>query len=113
MAEGLVLSLVLTSHIGWDQKFNDVHPMVSYNYQNYSLGVFRNSLNHTSLFVSKTSEFDNVSVQYGVASNYGNRVIPMIVIRKNIADRVNFLVSPSYNKTEKRPGLILGIEVSY
>lgn len=113
MAEGLVLSLALTSHIGWERAFNYVHPTVSYVYSNYSVGAFRNSLDRTSVFVSRTDDIQGYQVQYGVATNYENTVIPMLMIKKPITENVNFVVSPSYNKTTKQAAVILGLELTY
>lgn len=113
MAEGIVLSMILTSHIGWEGNFNDVHPMISYEGNGYSIGAFRNSLNHTSAFVSKTTRFDDFSVQYGVANNYNHRVVPMLVFRKPVADHVNFVFVPSYDTTKKTPAAVIGLEARY
>ena len=113
MAEGIVLSMILTSHIGWEGKFNDIHPAISYEYNSYSVGVFRNSLNHISLFASKTTQFDNVSVQYGVATNYNNRTVPMLVVRKPVTDHVNFVFVPSYDTAKQTPAAVIGLEVRY
>ena len=113
MAEGLILSMALTSHIGWDGKFNEVHPSISYVYNSYSIGVFRNSLNYNSVFVSKITKFTGFHVQYGLANNYENKVIPMVIIKKPLNEHVNALVMPSYNKTSSKPAMVIGLEVQY
>ena len=113
MAEGIVLSMILTSHIGWEGNFNDVHPMISYERNGYSIGAFRNSLNHTSAFVSKTSQWNDISVQYGAATNYNNRTVPMLVFRKPVADHVNFVFVPSYDTAKRTPAAVVGLEVRY
>ena len=114
MAEGIILSMILTSHVGWEnKKFNDVHPSIAYQYKDYSVGAYLNSLNHTSLFVSKTSEYDDFSVQYGLTSNYNNRVVPMLVARKPVVEHVNFVFVPSYDTTTKKPAAVFGLEVQY
>lgn len=114
MAEGIILSMILTTHVGWEnKKFNDVHPSISYHYKDYSVGAYRNSLNHTSLFVSKTSNFENFNVQYGLTSNYNNRVVPMLVIRKPVIEHVNFVFVPSYDTRTNQPAAVFGLEVQY
>lgn len=110
MAEGIVLSMILTSHIGWTGNFNDVHPTIAYERSGYSVGIFRNSLNHTSLFASKIDKFENFSVQYGLASNYEGKTIPMLILKKPVMDHVNMMVVPSYDKTTKQPAMVVGIE---
>ena len=113
MSEGIVLSMVITSHIGWTGNFNDVHPTIAYERNGYSVGLFRNSLNHTSLFVSKTDKFDGFSVEYGLANNYEGKVVPMLILRKKLVDNINLMVVPSYNKTTKQPATVLGVEFRY
>lgn len=113
MSEGIVLSMVLTSHIGWTGNFNDIHPSIAYEYNSYSVGLFRNSLNRTSLFVSKTSKFDDVSVQYGLANNYNGKVIPMIIVKKPIVDHVNAVFMPSYDTAKGNAAAVVGIEILY
>ena len=113
MAEGIILSMVLTSHIGWQSEFNDVHPMIGYEYNSYSVGMFRNSLNHTSVFVSKTSQFDGFSIQHGLANNYNSKTIPMIIFRKPIIDHVNAVFMPSYDPAKGNPTAVIGVEVRY
>ena len=113
MAEGIVLSMILTSHIGWHGKFNDVHPTIAYEYQSYSVGVFRNSLNHTSVFASKTEQFEDFSVQYGAASNYNGRTVPMLVIRKPIDEHFNLIFVPSYDTARHSPAAVVGVEMRF
>ena len=113
MAEGIVLSMVLTSHIGWTGNFNDIHPTISYEYNSYSVGVFRNSLNHNSLFVSKTDNFDGFSIQYGLANNYNKKTIPMVIFRKPIVNHVNAMFMPSYDPVKGNPTAVIGLEVRY
>lgn len=114
MAEGLILSLALTSHLGWDGNFNDVHPTLTYKYNDYAVGIFRNSLNHTSTFISKIKTFDNgVSVQYGLAGNYKNKTIPMLVVRKSIAEHANLMFMPSYDPVKNKPTAVIGVEFQY
>lgn len=113
MAEGIVLSMILTSHIGWQGKFNDVHPTISYNFNSYSIGAFRNSYNRTSLFASKINKIGDVSIQYGFASNYDSKVVPMLIVKKPIVEHVNLIASPSYDKTSKQPAMVIGLEFSY
>ena len=113
MTEGIVLSMILTSHVGWEGKFNEVHPSISYEYKNYSVGVFRNSLDRTSVFVSKIEKFEDFSVQYGLASNYNNKTVPMVVLRRPLANRVNFILIPSYETKSGQPMLVVGLEARY
>lgn len=113
MAEGIVLSMILTSHIGWNGQFNDIHPNISYERNGYGVGVFRNSLNHTSFYVSKIEKFDGFSVQYGVANNYNSKTIPMLIFRKPIVDHINVMFMPSYDPNKGNPTAVLGIEVKY
>ena len=113
MIEGLILSVALTSHIGWTGNFNDIHPTIAYEYNSYVVGAFRNSLYRTSLFASKIDRFDSFSVQYGIANNYENKVTPMLILRKPVIDHVNFMLVPSYDKTTKTAAMVLGLEFNY
>lgn len=113
MTEGIVLSMILTSHVGWSNTFNEVHPMVSYEVNNYSIGVFRNSLNHTSLYFSKIKNYSDFSVQYGLATNYNNKTVPMLVFRKPVMDHVNLVLVPSVDTKTNQPAMVIGLEARY
>ena len=65
------------------------------------------------MFVSKTESFKDFSVQYGAASNYNNKVVPMLVIKKPIDEHFNLVFVPSYDTTRHSPAAVLGVELRY
>ena len=113
MLEGLVLSLALTQHINANNLYNDVHPMIYYRQEDYSVGAYYNSINKTSYFVSKHYKMnEDISIQYGITSGYYKPVVPMLVVRKKLTTNLNAIAMPGIeiDHSRKTTILVLGIE---
>ena len=113
MFEGLILSIALTHHVNTSKHYNDVHPMISYRHEDYSVGVYHNSIDKASYFVSKYYKMtDTLDIQYGLVSGYNEQLVPMLIVRKQLSTNFNAVVMPGIeiDGSRKTPILVFGIE---
>ena len=113
----LFYGLLLSTHLGLEKNYNEIHPHVGMyidsNYE-WSIGTYYNSEFKWSTYVARTFDFDdNKFVEVGLVTGYtGAKIKPMVKFNYD-----NWFMSPTvetiiYNGGEKRynPGVVLGIE---
>lgn len=111
MLDSLVLSLAITTHVGVTNDTNRYHPNIGY-YVNetVSVGAFYNSEKKVSYYIAKDYEYKSIDINVGFTTGYETaKVLPYIILSKQIADKINVFVVPTVDSKSKNPALVLGI----
>ena len=104
MFKEVILSLALSSHTGFDNSYNEIHPHIRFKTDNTVSGAFYNSERAISFYTGKEFTFDNFTLDIGIVSGYpNNKIAPMVIMKKN-----NFFIMPGVEN--KTIGLVLGYE---
>ena len=104
MFKEVILSLALSSHVGFDNSYNEIHPHIRFKTDNTISGAFYNSERTISFYTGKDFTFDNFTVDIGIVTGYyGVKIAPMVIIKKN-----NFFIMPGVEN--KTIGLVFGYE---
>ena len=104
MLKEIILSIALSSHMGFDNSYNEIHPHIRYKYDNNITGLFYNSDRNISFYIGKEFTNSKFTIDMGIVTGYDNAIIsPMIVIKKD-----NFFIMPGIEN--KTIGLVLGYE---
>lgn len=107
MFESLVFSIALSTHIGFEGDFNNVHPRITYKDQDYITGVYYNSESQLSLFFGKEYTIEEFTLETGVVTGYSDfSPAPMIKLNRGI-----FFIAPAASNGD--PGIVTGIEVKF
>ena len=80
----IFLSLILTTHIGMSENYNNIHPAFGYKNDQLVAGIFRNSFRRNSVYLGYSKKFQDVELQVGGVSGYLYDVVPYIVVKKPI-----------------------------
>ena len=118
--------LALSLHMGVDANYNSVHPQVKCEVGNQNYGVYYNSNNDFSFFVSQNLKLPNSEFEFGLVTGYkGSRVLPLMRLKWERKRGYVFLIPiisknewiteyPTHtviHKEEKDIGLLLGYEI--
>ena len=58
--EALTISLGLSSHIGFDEKYNAFHPHLRYQHEKFITGAYYNSVENLSVYAGYRQEKDKL-----------------------------------------------------
>jgi len=103
MFKEIILSLALSTHVGFDNNYNEIHPHIRFKTDNTISGAFYNSERAISFYTGKEFTFDTFIVDIGIVTGYENKIAPMVIIKKN-----NFFIMPGVEN--KTIGLVFGYE---
>lgn len=110
----ILLAAALTSHIGFNFDYFNVHPHVGVQYENFIAGAFLNSEKNKSVYGGFRSEFGDFGIEYGVVTGYDKlgAVMPMIRGTYDINDNLRVFAAPAPEKFNESVnyGIVLGIE---
>ena len=69
------LALALSLHIGLEGDYNEIHPHIRYNEQNYIAGAYYNSTDKVSFYVGKRWEYNDFGIEAGAVTGYSDAEI--------------------------------------
>ena len=102
------LALGISLHLGLANDYNEIHPHVRYNNQNYIAGVYYNSESNVSTYVGRRWEKGKFGVEAGVVTGYsGGNVLPY-----GRATYENFFVAPAIEGGDT-VGTVIGYEFKW
>ena len=111
----IILSMVLTTHVGMSEHYNNIHPTISFKRENVVMGAMKNSLGRLSIFAGHSSNNEFGEVNVGVASGYYYDLVPFVVFKKPLSSKVNLVFNPAIEMVDNRRkgiGMVLGIEIT-
>ena len=111
--ENVILSMMVTLHLGFEQKYNDFHPHIRYEASQYIAGAYYNSENAVSLYIAKSIKFSPFSVEIGVVTGYTpDPLLPSLRFIYDINDTASVFVLPGYEYGNGF-GVVLGTEYKF
>lgn len=110
----LLLSLAFSTHLGLSGDYNEIHPHLRYNNDNYIAGVYYNSEQHVSFYAGRTFDLGTVDVELGVVTGYSaiGDIAPMARIVYGVSDSHQLYAAPVAEKfnNDTSLGLLIGYE---
>ena len=105
----LIFSLALSLHVGLEGNYNEFHPHVGLEYNNYLAGVYYNSEENASFYFGRDHEItDKLSIETGVVTGYTDEpLLPYIRAKYD-----NFFIAPAYEYGEIA-GFVTGYEFKF
>lgn len=112
----IVLGIAVTAHLNMAGNFNDTHPFIEAQYENYSVGAYTNSLYGTSTYAKYTFTYTNNSfIDIGVVTGYPAPndipVIPYYRMGYNLTQSTAVFTTPTWQ--DNKLGAVLGFEVKF
>jgi hypothetical protein len=99
-------ALALSLHLGLEGDYNEIHPHIRYNEQNYIAGVYYNSESRISFYAGKRWEYKDFGLEAGAVTGYSHGdVIPY-----GRATYKNFYVAPAL-EGDDTVGAVIGYEL--
>ena len=110
MLDYLTLSLALSSHIGMVGEYNEFHPHIRYQDNQFISGAYYNSLNKISLYVGIRQEINNSGIEFATTTGYDDLLSPYIRATHDISKRTRFFITGT--EENKNVGPVNGVELS-
>jgi hypothetical protein len=102
------LALAVSLHLGLQGDYNEVHPHIRYNEQNYITGAYYNSESNISFYAGKRWEYNDFGLEAGAVTGYSaGDVIPY-----GRATYKNFFVAPAV-EGDNTIGTVIGYEFKW
>ena len=101
-------ALALSLHIGLEGDYNEIHPHIRYNNENYIAGVYYNSESNISTYAGKRWEYNDFGVELGAVTGYIDQpLLPYARVTYN-----NFFIAPAH-EVDKTTGAVIGYEFKW
>ena len=102
------LALAVSLHLGLEGNYNEVHPHIRYNEQNYITGAYYNSESNISFYAGKRWKYNDFGLEAGAVTGYSaGDVIPY-----GRATYKNFFVAPAV-EGDDTIGTVIGYELKF
>jgi hypothetical protein len=106
--EALTISLGLSTHIGFDEKYNSFHPHIRYTNEKIITGAYYNSLENLSVYAGYRQEKDNFGFEAAIVTGYNNGSLTPYIRGTYDIGKMRMFVAPGIES--KDIGVVLGIE---
>ena len=112
----LTLSMGLSSHIGLEEDYNEIHPHVRYQNEQFITGVYYNSENKISMYGGYRIEpKQNTGIEIALVSGYDKvgTIVPYVRGTYDIDSNTRLYVAPTAEKQndELNIGIVFGFEI--
>lgn len=111
MFEGIILSIGMSLHAGFDNNYNNVHPHIRYQNDWLISGVYLNSLDEFSYYGGYRHESGDWGTEIVLATGYNYDIGPLARITYDLTDNTRVFLNPAAEG--ERFGMVLGIELMY
>lgn len=111
----ILLGLAFSTHVGLANEYNEFHPYIQLNQDNYFAGAYYNSEENISFYAGKEIKWDKLGVEFGIVTGYSAYeipVAPMLRITYVLSEDHKFFVAPVYEVTENNSnaGFVFGLD---
>ena len=106
--EALTISLGLSTHIGFDEKYNTFHPHLRYTHENFITGAYYNSVESTSVYGGYRYEKDNFGIEAAIVTGYNDLITPYVRGTYDL-DKMRIFIAPGLESEDI--GVVFGIEI--
>ncbi len=108
--EALTISLGLSTHIGFDEEYNSVHPHIRYTNEKFITGAYYNSLENLSVYAGYRQEINKFGLEAALVTGYNNGSLTPYVRGTYDVGKMRIFIAPGVES--KDIGVVLGIEVT-
>jgi len=103
----LTFALGLSLHLGFENRYNSIHPHIRYNHEHFIAGAYYNSERNLSTYIGKRWEYNDFGLEAGAVTGYYETVIPYARVTYK-----DFFIAPGV-ENEDTIGLVLGYEIKH
>ena len=108
----IVAGVALSLHVGLPYDYNAVHPFVEVEYNSVSIGVYKNSINNPSFYITYTHDYGNAFIEGGLVTGYvGSDVTPYARVGYKLSPNLVWFAAPAYDAGHI--GAVTGIELRF
>lgn len=111
----ILLSLALSQHLNFQNEYNQIHPNIRIQEQNFIAGAYYNSEERISPYLGVRYDFLEHGIELGIAGGYPaiGSILPYARYTYNIDDNVKIFVMPGGEvvNNETHYGLVVGVEL--
>ena len=111
----ILLGLVFSTHLGLQGDYNEFHPNVRLQTEQFIAGAYYNSEENISLYVGKEVNFGKLGLEFGITTGYDSYdypVAPMARATYQLSEDHKFFVAPAYetSSTGDNLGIVFGLD---
>lgn len=111
----ILFGLAFSTHLGLEGNYNELHPNVRLQTEQYIAGAYYNSDERISLFLGKEYKFDKLGIELGAVTGYeayDTLLVPMARATYELSEQHKFFVAPAYekNSTGDNVGIVFGLD---
>ena len=108
LLEALTISLGVSIHTGFDGEYNNFHPHIRYDYEQFIAGVYHNSVESTSVYGGYRYENGDFGLEFAAVTGYNNSVTPYIRGTYD-SGKIRFYTAPGIENNNV--GVVIGLEI--
>ncbi len=108
--EALTISLGLSSHIGFDEKYNAFHPHLRYQHEKFITGAYYNSVENLSVYAGYRQEKDKLGLEAAIVTGYNNGSLTPYIRGTYDIGKMRMFIAPGIES--KDIGVVLGVEIT-
>ena len=112
--EQLVWAIALSTHMGLEGSYNEVHPHVRFYDDGAIAGAYLNSVDRLSVYGGYRLEYNNWGAEFTITTGYPahGALAPQVRGTYDFGDRVRFFAAPGIedNGLQSTVGTVLGVE---
>ena len=110
----IILGLALTMHLSSSGESNEMHPYVEIEHAAFSAGVYLNSIEAASFYLTYTLEHENWFAEVGAVTGYKRAsVLPYGRVGYSINDNVSIFAAPSVDADGSNLSAVLGVDFRF
>lgn len=111
----ILLGLAFSTHLGLAGTYNEFHPNVRLETDQYIAGAYYNSERQTSFYIGKEFTFDKLGFEFGIVTGYDaykHPVAPLARATYVLSEDHKFFLAPAYEITDEgdNVGILFGLE---
>ena len=111
----ILLGLAFSTHLGLNENYNNLHPNIRLQTEQYIAGAFYNSEKNISFYLGKEIEWDKFGFEFGIVTGYDAYdypIAPMARATYQLSEDHKFYVAPAYEKNSSgdRVGIAFGLD---
>ena len=112
----LTLSMGISTHVGLEEDYNEIHPHIRYQNEQFITGIYYNSEDKISMYGGYRIEpKQNVGIELAIVTGYEQMgtIVPYIRGTYDVGSKTRFFVAPTAEKqgNETNAGIVFGVEI--
>lgn len=105
----LLLSIATSLHMGFEGEYNQTHSHFRLEHNNYAAGVYLNSIDNVSFYLSYNLNLDKYFLEVGAVTGYNFPIVSMVRAGASLTPNIDVFISPGFENSSN-PKVVLGLE---